>query len=120
MIRNHTNDMLAILQVMSSVLETKHYDIQFLVISVSALLKFFEFITKVRNEMSLIIAILLIEHFISFTVRKVDLHASFKLSVEMHKNKRIRKSTFELIKCFLCFDESNEFDFNNFLFCFFR
>ena len=120
MIRNHTNDMLAILQIMFSILEIEHYDIQFLVMNVSTFFRFFELITKVRNKMSLIIAIFLIEHFISSAIKKIDFHANFKLSIEMHKNKRICKNTFEFIKCFLCFDESNEFDFNNFFFCFFR
>ena len=112
--------MLVILQIVFSVFETEHYNIQFLVMSVSTLFKFFKLIIKVRNEMSLIIAIFLIKHFISFAIKKIDFHANFKFSIEMHKNKRICKNTFEFIKCFLCFDESNEFDFNNFFFCFFR
>ena len=112
--------MFVILQIMFSILEIEHYNIQFLVINVSTFLKFFKFIIKVRNKMLLIIVIFLIKHFINFAIKKIDFHASFKFSIEMHKNKRICKNTFKFIKCFLCFDESNEFDFNNFFFCFFR
>ena len=119
MIRNYTNDMFVILQIIFSIFEIEHYNIQFFVMNVSAFFKFFKFIIKIRNEMLLIIVIFLIEHFINFAIKKIDFHANFKFSIEMHQNKRICKNTFEFIKCFLCFDKSNEFNFNNFFFVFF-
>ena len=114
MICNYTNNMFVILQIMFSIFEIEHYNIQFLVMNVSTFFKFFKFIIKIRNKMSLIIVIFLIKHFINFTIKKIDFYANFKFSIEMYKNKRICKNTFEFIKCFLCFDESNKFDFNNF------
>ena len=42
---------------------------------VSANLRFFKFIIKVRNEMLLIILILLIKHVINFIIKRICFHA---------------------------------------------
>ena len=74
MIYNHANEMLAILQIMSSVFKFQNYRIQFFVMCVSLLFCFFKFIIYKRNKMSLIIVDSLIKHVFDVVIKRIDLH----------------------------------------------
>ena len=98
MIKDNANEMLAILQIMFSIFEIKHYRIQFLVMRISIYFCFLELIIEKRNEMSLIVFVFLIEHIICFAIKCINFHAKFRFSIIMRKNRSNREFNFELVK----------------------
>jgi len=64
----HTYESLAILKIVLSVLKIKNYSIQLFIMHVSLYFSFFELITIVCNEMSLISLALLTKHIFNFMI----------------------------------------------------
>jgi len=64
----HTYESLATLKIVSSVFKIKNYNVQFFIMHVSLYFSFFELITIVYNEISLISLTLLIKHIFNFMI----------------------------------------------------
>ena len=71
---NHANEVLVILQIMSSIFKFQNYRIQFFVMRISSFFCFFEFIIHERNEISLIIIVFLIKHVFDVAIKRIDFH----------------------------------------------
>jgi len=81
MIYYHTYELLATLKIVSSVLKIENYSIQLFIMHVSSYFSFFEFITIVCNEMSLISLVLLTKHVFNFMIECINLHAKICISI---------------------------------------
>ncbi len=81
MIYYHTYESLATLKIVSSVLKIENYSIQLFIMHVSSYFSFFEFITIVCNEMSLISLVLLTKHVFNFMIECINLHAKICISI---------------------------------------
>ena len=99
----HTYESLAILKIVSSILKIKIYSIQLFVMHVSLYFNFFELITIVCNEMSLISLILLTKHIFSFVIWCINLHVKICISIVVFQNESINKDCFQSFKSFSCF-----------------
>ncbi len=99
----HIYESLAILKIVSSVFKIKNYSIQLFVMHVSSYFSFFELITIVYNEMSLISVTLLTKHIFNFVIWCIDLHAKICISIIVFQNESINKNCFQSFKNFSCF-----------------
>ena len=79
----HTYELLAILKIVSSVLKIKNYSIQLFIMHVSSYFSFFELITIICNEMSIISLTLLIKHVFNFVIWCIDLHAKICILIKL-------------------------------------
>jgi len=64
----HTYESLATLKIVLSILKIKNYNVQLFVMHVSSYFSFFELITIICNEMSLISLTLLTKHVFNFAI----------------------------------------------------
>ncbi len=99
----HTYELLATLKIMLSVLKIKNYSIQLFIMHVSSYFSFFELITIVCNEMSLISLALLTKHVFNFVIWCIDLYTKICISIVVFQNESIDKDCFQSFKSFFCF-----------------
>ena len=99
----HTYESLAILKIILSILKIKNYNIQFFIIYILLYFSFFELITIVCNDMSLISLALLTKHIFNFAIWCIDLHAKICISIIVFQNESIDKNCFQSFKSFSCF-----------------
>ena len=111
--------MLAILQVVFSILKTKHYSIQFFIMNVSANLRFLELIAEKGNWMPVIIATLLAKHSARITIERVSFHAKLCVSIEVLQYRRDSEPAYQFIESFLSCEVSDKRLLNFFLLCIF-
>ena len=99
----HTYESLVTLKIMSSVLKIKNYSIQLFVMHVSSYFSFFELITIVYNEISLISLVLLTKHVFDFVIWCINLYVKICISIVVFQNESINKDCFQSFKSFFCF-----------------
>ncbi len=99
----HTYESLATLKIMLSVFKIENYSIQLFIMHVSLYFSFFELITIVHNEMSLISLTLLTKHVFDFAIWCIDLHAKICISIIVFQNESIDKDCFQSFKSFSYF-----------------
>ncbi len=99
----HIYESLATLKIVLLVLKIKNYSIQLLIVHYSSYFSFFELVTIVCNEISLIDHVLLTKHIFDFAIKCIDLHAKICISIIMFQNESTDKDCFQLFKSLYCF-----------------